>query len=145
MTNIKWLKLTSHRTGNIVNHQLWCPETGAANHKAPIVHASVNLQPPLSQSWKESVKPQPRRFDLVLQPRYLFKAITGVLQQTAHKWPQESGDLCSLHQLSISLKCKGISNLSKPRKQGSFSARLGCFGGLLPSATANQIPTDPIF
>lgn len=60
--------------------------------------------------------PLPPPGDLVLQPFYAFKPITGVLQQTARKWPQESGDLCLLHQLSISLKCKGISKPSQPQE-----------------------------
>lgn len=46
----------------------------------------------------------------------LCKASAAVLQQAAHKRPRESEDLCSLHQLSISPGCKGISSLPKPQE-----------------------------
>ena len=82
--------------------------------------------------------------DLLLQPFYLFKAITGILQQTAHKWPQESGDLCSLHQLSISLKCKSISNLSNPQENKDpfllFLAVFVAFYHLRQQIRFTQIP-----
>lgn len=84
--------------------------------------------------------------DLVLQPFYLFKAITDVLQQTAHKWPQESGYLCSLHQLSISLKCKDISNLSKPQEnKDPFLLILAVFVAFYHLRQQIRFPQIPFF
>lgn len=85
----------------------------AATHQRPHNLRCHGVGRRVSQ-WNRSRGASPRRFCFTALPQ--FKAITAVLQQTAHKWPRESGDLCSLHQLSICLECNSISSLSKPQE-----------------------------
>lgn len=53
--------------------------------------------------------------DSVLQPSPWSRRLQPSCSRRL-KWPRESEHFCSLHQLSISPECEGISNLPKPQE-----------------------------
>lgn len=115
-----WLKWASRGNGNLPGHQLWRPESVDANLSTPrrqrissFITSAVTALDGVWASENRSFSPKISS----LQPFPFFR---GDCRRPAAQSSQVAsgvwgGGLRSLHQLSISLECKGISNLSKPQ------------------------------